>query len=181
MTINLGDINVDNICLISKEPIQNKIKLACNHSFEYYYLYEEIKQQKNRHKQYFKCPYCRTKYNGTIPYYEIDDVEKITYINNTNKTLLPILKCSKCTLNANQYKVGTLCTKHYKNVSTVKCITICKNGKKCNNKAVLNELCNLHNKSNNICKALCKNGNSCKKYCVNGYEYCNIHNKKENK
>ena len=38
-----------NICLISKEPIENKITLnKCNHSFEYYYLYQEIIQQKKR-------------------------------------------------------------------------------------------------------------------------------------
>ena len=55
-------------CLISKEPITNHICLPCNHSYEYEYLYEEIKQQKSRHKQYFKCPYCRTKYNGCLLY-----------------------------------------------------------------------------------------------------------------
>ena len=36
----------DDICLISKEAILEKITLACKHSFEYLYLYEEIKQQK---------------------------------------------------------------------------------------------------------------------------------------
>ena len=174
-------INSTNICLISKEPIINNITLLCNHSFEYYYLYEEIKQQKSRHKQYFKCPYCRTKYNGTIPYYETDDVEKIAYINNTNKTLLPILKCSICNSNANQYKIGIFCLKHYKNESSSKCIGICKNGKKCNNKAIQHQLCNVHNKINNICKSLCKNGNPCKKYSLNNSEFCNIHNKKDNK
>ena len=39
-------------CLISKEPIVNNITLPCKHSYEYVYLYEEIKQQKNRHKTY---------------------------------------------------------------------------------------------------------------------------------
>lgn len=181
MTINL-DIKSDiKICLISKEPIVNNITLSCSHSFEYYYLYEEIKQQKNRHKQYFKCPYCRTKFNGTIPYYEIDNIEKIAYINNTNKTLLSILKCNTCGGNANQYKIGCYCTKHYKNESSIKCITICKNGKKCNNKAIQNQLCNVHNKVNNICKSLCKNGNQCKKYSLLNSSYCNIHNKKDNK
>ena len=34
-------------CLISKEPIINNITLPCKHSYEYLYLYEEIKQQKN--------------------------------------------------------------------------------------------------------------------------------------
>ena len=48
--------NVSNeICLISKEIITNKITLPCKHSYDYEYLFEEIKQQKIRHKNYFKC------------------------------------------------------------------------------------------------------------------------------
>jgi hypothetical protein len=177
----------DDICLISKEPILEKITLGCNHSFEYLYLYEEIKQQKTRHRGYFKCPYCRNKYNGTIPYYEIDDIEKINYINNTNKTLLPILKCSflNCCLNANKYKTGIFCQKHYKQSNSIKCEGVCKNGVKCKNKAIQNGLCNIHNKKEEdvkkICSAICKNGNQCKKYALLNNTICNIHNKKENK
>jgi len=173
------------LCLISKEPILEKITLGCKHSFEYLYLYEEIKQQKNRHRSYFKCPYCRSKFNGTIPYYEIDDIEKINYINNTNKTLLPILKCSitNCCLNANKYKSGIFCQKHYKQSNYLKCSGTCKNGNLCKNKAIINGVCNLHNsiKVKNICTELCKNGNQCKKYALLNNTLCNIHNKKDNK
>ena len=42
--MNLNTINTD-ICLISKELIKNSICLPCSHSYEYEYLYEEIKQQ----------------------------------------------------------------------------------------------------------------------------------------
>ena len=177
MTLNLEN---EELCLISKEPIINKITLACNHSFEYYYLYQEIKQQSQRHKSYFKCPYCRNKYNGTIPYYEIEDVEKINYINNTNKSLLPILKCSECNLNANKYKIGIFCMKHYKNNIIQKCEALCKNGNQCNNKAIQDKLCNKHNKPiKNICNGICKNGLKCKKYTMVQSEFCNIHIKKE--
>lgn len=178
MTLNLEN----EICLISKEPIVEKITLPCKHSFEYYYLYEEIKQQKQRHKSYFKCPYCRTKFNGTIPYYEIDDIEKINYINNTNKTLLPILKCITCNLNANKYKNGIFCMKHYKNMNVNKCSAICKNGNVCKNNSIINNLCNKHNKNKvikNSCLGVCKNGVQCKKYSILNTNYCNIHKKIE--
>jgi hypothetical protein len=175
------------LCLISKEPIEEKITLGCKHSFEYLYLYEEIKQQKNRHRSYFKCPYCRTKFNGTIPYYEVDDVEKINYINNTNKTLLPILKCSvaNCCLNANKFKIGIYCSKHYKQSNSVKCNGTCKNGLPCKNKALENGFCNIHtetpSKIKNICTEICKSGKQCKKYALLNNKVCNIHNKKDNK
>ena len=173
--------------LISKEPIEQKITLGCKHSFEYLYLYEEIKQQKSRHRSYFKCPYCRTKFNGTIPYYEVDDVEKINYINNTNKTLLPILKCSveKCCLNANKFKIGVFCSKHYKQSNSIKCNGTCKNGAQCKNKALENGFCNIHSetpsKIKNICTEICKSGKQCKKYALLNNTVCNIHNKKDNK
>ena len=174
---------LEDVCLISKEPIIDKITLQCKHSYEYYYLYEEIKQQKNRHKNYFKCPYCRTKYIGTIPYYEITDVEKINYINHNNKLLLPLLKCSfdKCTLNANKYKIGTFCIKHYKKNEMNSCEAVCKNGNRCKHKAVVNNMCNIHNNIKLKCNALCKNGNTCKKYALTDSNLCKIHSKKDNK
>ena len=171
------------LCLISKEPIEHKITLECNHSFEYYYLYEEIKQQKQRHRIYFKCPYCRNKYNGTIPYYEIEGVDKINYINYTNKTLLPLLKCCKdnCNLYANKYINGCLCIKHKKASEIVTCTAICKNGKQCSKKQIINGVCNVHNKIKNKCSAICKNGNVCKFNSIEGFTTCKIHTKKDNK
>ena len=142
---------MNNNCLISKEPIVNKITLACNHSFEYIYLYEEIKQQKTRHKHYFKCPYCRIIYLGNIPYYEIDDVEKISYINGNSKSLLPILQCTfdKCTLPGNLLKTGTFCWKHSKMIKYNRCSTICKTGLQCKKKCISGDLCNVHIKKEN--------------------------------
>lgn len=144
---------MNNDCLISKEPIINKITLACNHSYEYIYLYEEIKQQKARHKNYFKCPYCRAMYLGNIPYYEIDDVEKISYINGNSKSLLPILHCSwnKCVSPGNSFKHGIFCWKHSKNVQHNKCTMICKTGLQCKNNCINDDikLCNVHIKKEN--------------------------------
>ena len=46
--------NYENVCLISKEKIKNKITLNCNHNFEYLYLYKEILQStKNKYKNIF--------------------------------------------------------------------------------------------------------------------------------
>jgi hypothetical protein len=134
------------ICLISKEPIINEICLPCNHSYEYEYLYEEIKQQKNRHKNYFKCPYCRSIYNSCIPYYEIENVDKLKNINIGQ--ILNLLNCSQnnCKNPANHFKNGLFCWKHYtKSIIIVElCKGICLNGNPCKNKRKHDNYCNVH-------------------------------------
>ena len=141
------DIKMDTkLCLISKEPIINEICLPCKHSYEYEYLYEEIKQQKNRHKNYFKCPYCRSIYNSCIPYYEIDNVDKLKNINIG--PILNLLNCSQnnCKNPANHFKNGLFCWKHYtKSMIVVEsCKAICLNGKPCKNKRKHDIYCNVH-------------------------------------
>ena len=71
-------------CLISKEPIEHKITLPCNHSFEYVYLYYELLEQKKKKMKGFNCPYCRENYDMNIPYYELNEVEKINHLNYNN-------------------------------------------------------------------------------------------------
>jgi hypothetical protein len=148
------------ICLISKEPIQHNITLPCNHSYDYIYLYEEIKVQKQRHKTYFKCPYCRQQYYGTIPYYEIEDVDKLSNINNNHRNLLNIHKCShiNCTKPANKYKIGMYCNKHLKNNNIKHCIAVCKNGSPCKNSIKVGTMCNVHRKKEN--KQMIDNNNN---------------------
>jgi len=139
-------MNLTDVCLISKEPIYHKITLPCNHSYEYYYLYCEVIEQKNRHTDYFKCPYCRKKYESTLPYYEIDEIRQINTVNY-NKNVLPIVKCSskKCTLFGNKYKCGDFCKKHYLLSKKKKCEHLCKNGNQCKYNAIENEsTCNKH-------------------------------------
>jgi hypothetical protein len=128
---NTVENSKDEICLISKEVIENKITLPCSHSFEYYYLYQEIQQQIKRHRIYFKCPYCRHQYiKSTIPYYEIDEVEKITNINFNYNNVLPILKCY-CGKPAHRYKIGDYCKTHFSSMNKPKCLHICKNQNQC--------------------------------------------------
>lgn len=129
----------ETICLISKEPIEHKITLPCSHSYEYYYLYQEVIQQKNRHTHYFKCPYCRFIYNGTLPFYEINEVDKIVQINYNEKTVIPVFKCSTegCEKHGNKYVTGEFCKLHHKKMSEIKCSGTCKNGSVCKNKATV--------------------------------------------
>lgn len=129
------------ICLISREPIQHKITLPCSHSFDYYYLYLEVQEQK-KIKKNFNCPYCREDYDHTLPYYEIENVEKLIHINYNQRKTIPLLNCDKCKKPAHKYKNGIFCLTHEKkNYDT--CQAICKNGNKCKYKT--NQIyCNIH-------------------------------------
>jgi hypothetical protein len=140
------------ICLISKEIITNKITLPCKHSYDYEYLFEEIKQQKLRHKNYFKCPYCRNIYHSCIPYYELENIDKLKNINMG--TILPIVDCSfnNCKFPANKFKNGNFCWKHYsKSMIVIElCSAICLNGNSCKNKRKDGIYCNVHKNKNSI-------------------------------
>uniref|UniRef100_A0A6C0ESA6 Uncharacterized protein n=1 Tax=viral metagenome TaxID=1070528 RepID=A0A6C0ESA6_9ZZZZ len=144
-------MDLNKTCLISKEDIQNNITLPCNHSYEYTYLYEEIKQQKIRHKNYFKCPYCRHLYNNCIPYYELELIDKIKNINMGNN-ILNVYKCdiANCSVPANHFKTGIFCWKHYikSNIVVELCTATCLNGKTCKNKRKGDLFCNVHKNKN---------------------------------
>lgn len=84
-----NDNNMENICLISREPLnETKITLSCKHSFNYSNIFNEIKKQKTiinnkeiqKLKYYdIKCPYCRNVQNKVLPYRE--GFDKIKYVN----------------------------------------------------------------------------------------------------
>ena len=95
-------------------------------------------EQKNRHAEYFKCPYCRTMYYATLPYFEIDDVKKIIQVNYNNKLLLPLFPCGwkDCTFFGNVYKNGNYCKKHYPLSMKKRCVSICLNGQPCKNNSI---------------------------------------------
>lgn len=71
-----------NLCLITDEPLVDKfIKLDCNHTFNYIPLYLDIKNHKQKfnfmegtagklNSNEIRCPYCRQKHIGLLPYYE---------------------------------------------------------------------------------------------------------------
>lgn len=164
MNLNTDIIKNINTCLISKEPITNEICLPCKHSYEYEYLYEEIKQQKNRHKNYFKCPYCRTIYHSCIPYYELENISKLKNINIGS--ILHIFDCSNinCKFPANKFKNGMFCWKHYsKSMIIVElCNATCLNGNSCKNKRKYGIYCNVHKDKSNATEKTLENANDTK-------------------
>ena len=84
------------LCLITNQPlIDNFVQLNCGHKFNYDPLFLDLKN----HKQKFngmegssgklstdeiRCPYCRTKQKGVLPYYEELGFPKINGVNHIN-------------------------------------------------------------------------------------------------
>jgi len=88
-----NNIEDKNVCLITNKPLCEKfVEMSCGHKFNYIPLYLDIKN----HKQKFngmegsssrlaineiRCPYCRTKQNGVLPYYEDLGLEQVLGVN----------------------------------------------------------------------------------------------------
>jgi len=102
----------NNLCLITNQQLtDNFITLDCGHKFNYIPLFYDIKN----HKQKFngmegsstrltnneiRCPYCRNKHKGILPYHEEFGFEKINgvnisdpYVNNLSNIYLSNIKC----------------------------------------------------------------------------------------
>ena len=164
---NIEDNNLE-ICPIRKQPIINKITLKCGHSFEYYSLFNELIKNGNSIKTH-KCPYCRCRNEGFIPYYDIPSM-KYYYnlkgkLNNFNNKYLQCqhVFCSgkkkgeQCQKSGHSFENGTYCFTH--------------KDKKVKDKT--NEP-----KIKIQCSHMLKNGYQCKKYCSKGNDtYCHIHAK----
>ena len=86
----------NNVCLITNEAlISNFVELTCGHKFNYLPLYYDIKNHKQKfnnlegnatrlHNNEIRCPYCRNKHIGVLPYYEelgLDKINGVNYIN----------------------------------------------------------------------------------------------------
>lgn len=96
------------LCLISNEPLIDKfVKLECGHKFNYVPLFYDIKN----HKQKFntmegthnklnyneiRCPYCRHKIVGVLPYYEEFGFAKSHGVNYLNPNYVPGYSYKKC-------------------------------------------------------------------------------------
>jgi hypothetical protein len=113
---NINDINDNNLCLISKQPLTDKfVELECGHKFNYVPLYKDIVNHKLKFnnmealhgrlkKTQIRCPYCRKIQNKLLPYYDnIPGIKKIEFVNfiDENKTY-PADKEYICKIN-NQY------------------------------------------------------------------------------
>jgi hypothetical protein len=87
--------NIDNICLITGEPLGNHYQtLQCNHKFNYIPLYLYVKQSKYKFNYLeqnplkitqLKCPYCRNVQNELLPYIEEFDFPKIPGVNHLDE------------------------------------------------------------------------------------------------
>ena len=146
----------DTNCLITKEPIINRITLHCGHDFEYDALLNNyLNDKKNTLFVKHNCPYCRKKMEGFIPYYEDSHIriDPSKFKNNTYLTCEYVFKSGKhknmkCNHCANKYKRGIYCKKHYDYLSKKEnqnnCSKILKNGNRCK--------CKIFNIEDQLCK-----------------------------
>ena len=96
--------NEQNVCLISNEELsEDYIKLPCNHSFNYEYIYNEFVNQKEYsnfneivrlQKNEIKCPYCRTVHIFKLPYNKKYKFKK-HIMKEQSETCVAILKSGK--------------------------------------------------------------------------------------
>ena len=109
-TINNTNINIkdtpdndNNVCLISGENLNDShISLDCNHKFNYFYIFNEIINQKNNKTKFskilkineMKCPYCRNIQKKILPYKNIKDCDKKIYgVNYPKKYAMKNNQC----------------------------------------------------------------------------------------
>lgn len=83
----------NNLCLITKQPLEDKyINMNCGHKFNYLPLFLDIKNHKQKfnnmeggtshlNNDEIRCPYCRKKQKGVLPYYEELGLMKINGVN----------------------------------------------------------------------------------------------------
>ena len=87
------DTQNENICLITNEPLtDNYVHLQCHHKFNYIAIYNDIKNHKQKFNSFeglksqllpheIRCPYCRNKQTGLLPYYEELGLPKLHGVN----------------------------------------------------------------------------------------------------
>ena len=83
----------NNVCLITNQKLEDKfVKLECGHKFNYIPLLNDIKNHKQKFNHMeggntklksneIRCPYCRNKQEGVLPYYEELEIKKINGVN----------------------------------------------------------------------------------------------------
>lgn len=92
----INDTNKD-VCLITNEKLMDKyVKLECGHTFNYVPLYKDIFNHKTKFNYMestanrlqmdeLRCPYCRFKQKGLLPYYEELELQKVYGVNSYQK------------------------------------------------------------------------------------------------
>jgi hypothetical protein len=100
--------NNDNICLITKENLCDRfVKMDCGHKFNYLPLFNDISNHKKKfnnmesrsgtlHSNEIRCPYCRNKQTGVLPYYEDLSLLKINGVNHYDPNIDYTPNYAKC-------------------------------------------------------------------------------------
>lgn len=161
MENTINGVNDEDICLITKLPMNKKFVLPCNHTFEYDALLKNLLCTQNIYNKH-NCPYCRRCFNGFIPYCNNNQTKfnpslNINKIFNTNNYLSCSYvfksgksKNSKCCNTGHYFDDNIYCFKHGKKYEESKnalyCKQILKNGKQCKFKCFDKEdgLCKRH-------------------------------------
>jgi len=103
-----NDENEDNICLITKQILTDKfVKMDCGHKFNYIPLYNDVLNHKKKFNNMessngtlrndeIRCPYCRYKQKGVLPYYEDLNLLKVNGVNYYDITMNCNSNYSKC-------------------------------------------------------------------------------------
>jgi len=98
-----------NLCLITNQPLIDKfVELTCGHKFNYVPIYNDIYNHKKKFNQMegkssslqvneIRCPYCRKKQIGVLPYYEELVKEKTNGVNFYDDTEIQCNNCSNQT------------------------------------------------------------------------------------
>jgi len=126
----------ENKCLITNEKLTDKhIQLTCGHKFNYIPLYNDLLNHKKKFNYLegtnsklsineLRCPYCRKKQSGVLPYYEELGVQKINGVNFYD----PLLKEEninvnnhKCVFNIPNSTFNSLLPESVTNVKFVLC------------------------------------------------------------
>jgi len=83
----------NNLCLITNQSLTDKfVKMECGHKFNYLPLFNDLVNHKKKFNNMeststhlklneIRCPYCRKKSTGLLPYYEEFGLAKITGVN----------------------------------------------------------------------------------------------------
>jgi hypothetical protein len=98
-SLDQDDVEENNMCLITNKPLVDKyVELTCSHKFNYVPLYKDIYNHKKKFNfmeanngtlknNEIRCPYCRQKQVGLLPYYENMGVKKTAGVNFLDETV----------------------------------------------------------------------------------------------
>jgi len=94
------------VCLITNQKLEDKyVKMGCGHTFNYIPIYNDILNHKTKFNNMestsnrlkmdeIRCPYCRYKQQGLLPYYAELGLKEIYGVNSCNPNC--ILFASNC-------------------------------------------------------------------------------------